>query len=164
MGEGRMPPGLKPDFSGLDIDRISALLSSRRTSLSMHRTRMSADRTLMSVVRTSLSLIGFGFTIFQFFRFLRQSVEAAAKVPATAPRTFGIALVLFGVAMLALGIWNHLRFMVHLRRVRRELAEAQLIQTEDTFPISTTLVIAVLLLIAGLVAYFNMLGHAGTGP
>jgi putative membrane protein len=42
---------------------------------------MSADRTLMSVVRTSLSLIGFGFTIFQFFRYLRQSVEAAQKIP-----------------------------------------------------------------------------------
>jgi hypothetical protein len=28
MGEGRLPPGLKPDFSGFDVDQVSALLSS----------------------------------------------------------------------------------------------------------------------------------------
>jgi putative membrane protein len=164
MGEGGIPPGIEPDLSGLEASRISMLLTSRQTALSLHRTRMSADRTLMSVVRTSLSLIGFGFTIFQFFRYLRQSVPAAQQISSTAARTFGMALVLFGVAMLVLGIWNHIRFMVHLRAVRRELAEAKLIQAEDTFPISTTLLIAVLLLLAGLVAYFNMLGQATSGP
>jgi putative membrane protein len=163
MGKGQIPPGIEPEFSDLDAGSVSMLLASRQTALSLHRTRMSADRTLMSVVRTSLSLIGFGFTIFQFFRYLRQSVPAAQQISSSHARTFGMALVLFGVAMLILGIWNHIIFMLHLRAVRRELAEAKLIQAKDKFPLSTTLLIAVLLLISGLVAYFNMLGQPTAG-
>jgi|SRR5215831_1306999 len=160
MSEGDMPPGLQPDFSGLDIGRVSALLSSRRTGMSLHRTRMSADRTLMSVVRTSLALIGFGFTIFQFFRYLRQSVGEQAGLSPGAPRTFAMTLVLLGIVMLTLGILNHVRFMVHLRFVRRELADAKLIQAQDTFPLSTTLVVAAALWVAGLVAFLYMAGRA----
>jgi len=158
--EKKQPPKLQPDFSGLDLDQTSALLSSRRTQLSLHRTRMSADRTLMSVVRTSLSLIGFGFTIFQFFRTLKQSIETAPKVAGASPRAFGITLVLLGVGTLALGIWNHLHFMWHLRKTRNELADAGLIEKQDTFPVSTTLVVATALLIAGIVAYFDMMSRA----
>ena len=164
MTQGRMPPGLKPDFTGMDSGGVSMLLSSRRTQASLHRTRMSADRTLMSVVRTSLSLIGFGFTIFQFFRSLRQSVIAAAeRIPVGAAKTFGMTLVLLGVGTLVLGIWGHTRFMLHLRAMRRELAEANLIQAEDVFPVSTTLVIAVLLLFAGITAFVYMLLRASPG-
>lgn len=165
MSEGRMPPGLKPDFTSMDSGVVSMLLSSRRTQLSLHRTRMGADRTLMSVVRTSLSLIGFGFTIFQFFRSLRQSVEVAAeKIPVNAAKNFGMALVLLGVGMLVLGIAGHIRFMWNLRKMRRELAEAGLIQADDVFPLSTTLVIALGLLVAGIVAFINMLSRAVPGP
>ncbi len=53
--------------------------------------------------------------------------------------------------------------MWHLRAARRELADTSLILAEDTFPISTTLVIASALLIVGRVAYFHMLGNAA-GP
>lgn len=113
----------------------------------------------MSVVRTSLSLIGFGFTIFQFFRFLRQSIEAAHTISSTAPRTFGMTLVLLGVAMLTLGVLIYVRFMVHLRSMRKELADAKLIQAQDTFPLSTTLVIAAALWVAGMVAFIYMLGR-----
>jgi Cu/Ag efflux protein CusF len=66
----------------------SFLLGSRRTRLSFQRTRMSADRTLMSIVRTAPSLIGFGFTIFHFFRRLRESAGAQV-VPVGAARNFG---------------------------------------------------------------------------
>jgi putative membrane protein len=163
MGEGRFPSGLKPDFSGFDVDRLSALLSSRRTQLSLHRTRMSADRTLMSVVRTSLSLIGFGFTIFQFFRYLRQSVEVAQKIPIGGASHLGMTLVLLGVALLVLGIWDHVKFMLHLRAMRRELGDAGLIQAEDTFPLSTTLVVATLLLVTGIASFVYMLGRTA-GP
>jgi putative membrane protein len=165
MGEGRMPPGLKPDFTGMNSGEVSMLLASRRTQVSLHRTRMSADRTLMSVVRTALSLIGFGFTIFQFFRSLRQSIPAMAeKVSVSDAKNFGMTLVLLGVGMLVLGISGHARFMWHLRKMRSELAEAGLIQAEDVFPVSTTLVIATALLIAGIVAFVDMLGRAVPGP
>jgi hypothetical protein len=70
-----------------------------------------------------------------------------------------MTLVLLGVAMLMLGIWNHVHFMWHLRALRRELAEAALIQAEDTFPVSTTLVVAAALLATGIVSFVYMLGR-----
>src|SRR5687767_8045950 len=81
-----------------------------RTALAFQRTRMSADRTLMAVIRTSLSLIGFGFTIYQFFRYLREAAGAPHLLRIEAPRKFGLALVILGVVMLSLGIWRHLSF------------------------------------------------------
>ena len=86
---------------GMDSDRTSVELSSRRTGMSFQRTRMSAERTLMSVIRTSLSLIGFGFTIFQVFQKLH---DAQVLKSSMAPRRFGEALVIIGIAMLISGI------------------------------------------------------------
>ena len=164
MSEGRMPAGLKPDFSGMNSGEVSMLLASRRTQAALHRTRMSADRTLMSVVRTSLSLIGFGFTIFQFFRSLRESIPSMTeKISVSAAKNFGMTLVLLGVGLLVLGIAGHVRFMWHLRKMRRELSDAGLIQVEDVFPLSTTLVIALALLVAGIVSFVNMLMRAVPG-
>src|SRR6187455_1470362 len=96
-------------------DQISVELSSRRTGMSFQRTRMSADRTLMSVIRTALSLISFGFTIFQVFEKAR---EHSLITHATAPRNFGITLVLLGIVMLVGGIGYHIQFMAHLRKQR----------------------------------------------
>ena len=114
-----------------DTDRISVELSSRRTGMSFQRTRMSADRTLMSVIRTSLSLISFGFTIYQVFDKLR---AAGSITHAGAPRNFGVALVLLGIAMLVLGIVYHVQFMVGLREERRTMAAAGLVHAESHFP------------------------------
>ncbi|HZD94665.1 MAG TPA: hypothetical protein VE133_10455 [Candidatus Sulfotelmatobacter sp.] len=36
--------------------------------------------------------------------------------------------------MLALGIWSHISFKLKLRAWRHELAEAQVIVAQDTFP------------------------------
>src|SRR5262245_25210422 len=110
---------INPELSNHEIDLTSAELSSRRTALSFQRTRMSADRTLMAVIRTSLSLIGFGFTIYQFFRYLRESAGETQLVRDIAPRNFGVALVLLGVGMLLLGIWKHVAFMFELRAERK---------------------------------------------
>lgn len=142
-----------------DSDHLSVELSSRRTGMSFQRTRLSADRTLMSVIRTSLSLIGFGFTIFQFFQKLH---EAGAVKSAGAPRRFGEALVLLGVAMLVLGIGYHVAFMKGLRDERERLKSMGLIHAESAYPVSLTLLTAVLLLIFGLLAIGSM--YFGIGP
>mgnify|MGYP001298475909 CR=1 FL=1 len=139
-------------------DRISVELSSRRTDLSLQRTRLGADRTLMAVIRTSLSLIGFGFTIFQMFQKL---VEAEILKHALAPRNFGIALVSLGIGALILGIAYHVRFMLELRRERVHLKDDGLIHGESRFPVSQTLIIAVLLLTLGLFAIVSMLFSVG---
>jgi putative membrane protein len=139
--------------------KINTELSSRRTGMSFQRTRMSADRTLMSVIRTSLSLIGFGFTIFQFFQKL-QTGNLLRPDSGTA-RNFGFSLVLLGVVMLVIGIWYHVHFMLGLRHRRREMTSAGLIHAQSEYPLSLTLIVAVLLLFIGILAVVGIVFGAG---
>lgn len=144
----KAPVASKP-FSDPSVD-----LAARRTGMSFQRTRMSADRTLMSVIRTSLSLISFGFTIFQLFNKLSQAKVVAAGIGTV--RIFGAALVLLGVVMLILGIGYHLAFMKGLREERRRMIEEGLVHGESRYPVSMTLIVAVLLLVIGLFAVANI--------
>jgi putative membrane protein len=139
-------------------DAVSVELSSRRTGMSFQRTRMSADRTLMSVIRTSLALISFGFTIYQFFARL---IDTNVIRNANAGRNFGIALVVLGVAMVILGIAYHVHFMHGLRNLREELTEEGVIHGQSGFPVSLTLIIALLLLGLGLLAIASMVFDVG---
>jgi putative membrane protein len=144
--------------SGSSSDKISMELSARRTGMSFQRTRMSADRTLMSVIRTALSLISFGFTIYQVFQRLR---DAGTFAHTSAPRNFGVTLVLLGIVMLVIGIIYHIQFMIGLRRERDDMREAGLIHGDSGYPVSFTLVTAVVLLVIGLIAIFSMVFHVG---
>jgi putative membrane protein len=141
-----------------DAGRINTELSSRRTGMSFQRTRMSADRTLMSVIRTSLSLIGFGFTIFQIFQKLH---ETQVLKSSEAALHFGVALVLLGIAMLLVGIGYHVSFMVGLRRERAAMKADGLVHAESQFPVSLTLMVALLLLAIGFLAIVSMVFHVG---
>lgn len=132
----------------------STELSRRRTGMSFQRTRMSADRTLMSVIRTSLSLISFGFTIYQVFEKLESS---DLLKNANAPRNFGMALLLLGIAMMASGIVYHVAFMRGLRRTREQMTKDGLIHGESEFPPSFTLIVAVLLLLIGIATVMGLL-------
>jgi putative membrane protein len=147
------------EFAGMNIDLLSAELSSRRTGLSFQRTRMSADRTLMSVIRTSLSLIGFGFTIYTFFRSLQG--PAPSVVPVNAARNFGLTLIAMGVGLLFLGIIYHLRFMKQLRAERKQMIDEGLMHGQLSYPVSLTLIGATLLLLVGLVAIFSLVSRVG---
>lgn len=143
------------------FDDPSVELSARRTGMSFHRTRMSADRTLMSVIRTSLALISFGFTIFEFFSRLE---ESGVITKLQAPRNFGAALVYLGVGMICAGIIFHVQYMRALRRIRAQLIEEGLVHGETSFPISLTLVVALLLLALGIwviVSFFMSRGPFG---
>lgn len=139
-------------------DDVSVELAARRTGMSFQRTRMSADRTLMSVIRTSLSLIGFGFTIYQVFEKL---FEAQVLRSSAAPRRFGEALVLLGIAMLVLGIGYHIAFMIELRHRREQLRREGLIHAASGFPASLTLIVAIALLGIGIAAAVSMTSNAG---
>jgi uncharacterized membrane protein YidH (DUF202 family) len=141
----------------LSTDRTE--MSMRRTGMSFQRTRMSADRTLMSVIRTSLSLIGFGFTIFQFFEKLKDA--KILPVDAQSPHNFGTALVALGIVMLVMGIVYHLQFMRGLREERVAMAQEGLIHAQSNFPVSLTLIIALVLLLIGLAAISSMVFRVG---
>jgi putative membrane protein len=128
-------------------------LAARRTGMAFQRTRMAADRTLMAVMRTSLSLIGFGFTIFQFFQKLTQ---AGSITRDHAARRFGMALVVLGITMLVGGIWYHLSYMTELRRMRAAMKADGTLYAESQFPVSLSLLTAVLLLVLGVFAIASM--------
>jgi inner membrane protein YidH len=152
-------PIRSPVTAASAADQISVELSERRTGMSFQRTRMSADRTLMSVIRTSLSLISFGFTIFQFFQHLRDSAVLAGG--AHAARNFGLALLWLGVAMLVLGIGYHAMFMRGLRLERTKMREAGLVHAESQFPVSLTLIVALVLLLIGMLAIASVVFQFG---
>jgi putative membrane protein len=141
-----------------DTDRISVELASRRTGMSFQRTRLSADRTLMSVIRTSLSLISFGFTIFQVFEKAHQAEIIRSSLAA---RNFGQALVMLGTLMLGLGIVYHVQFMAGLRLERAQMKADGLIHGESAFPVSLTLVTALVLLAIGLFSIASTVFNAG---
>lgn len=132
-------------------------LSARRTGMSFQRTRMSTDRTLMSVMRTSISLISFGFTIGQFFERLREAKILPQE--SAAPRNFGVALVALGIAMLVLGIIYHLHYMRTLRAERIAMTQEGLIHGESPYPVSLTLLIALVMLTLGILAIISMTTH-----
>lgn len=126
--------------------------------MSIQRTQLSAERTMMSVVRTSLSLIGFGFTIYQFFRQLQQEHFRGRE---NAPRNFGLALILLGLAILLVGMVSHRHFILGLRRAREEMISEGLIREGPPLPISYTMVIAVLLFSIGVLAIASVVLHVG---
>ena len=138
---------LSTQRTGMSTQRTE--MSMRRTGMSIHRTRMSADRTLMSVIRTSLSLIGFGFTIYQTFEKLH---DAQVIHNANAPRNFGLSLIVLGVLLLIGGLFHHVQFARELRHTRGVMIGDKLIHGETVYPISTTLLIALGLLLVGLLA------------
>lgn len=151
-------PALSDSTKGRISHDASTELSSRRTGMSFQRTRLSAERTLMSVVRTSLSMISFGFTIYSFFGHLQQE-NVLRRTPA--PRNFGMALIILGVSILTVGLAYHLAFMRQLRRERALLAQEGLIHAESGFPVSYTLIVAVMLLLLGITALANAEFHFG---
>lgn len=127
-------------------DDLGTDLSSRRTSMAFQRTRLAADRTLMAVIRTSLSMMSFGFTIHQ----LAQKLKSRGVLDSDgSERTFGGALIVVAIALLAMGIVYHLRFMHQMRQERKAMVAEGQLHAHDQFPPSMTLVTAFLLLVVG---------------
>jgi putative membrane protein len=77
------------------------------TQLAVERTTLAHERTLMAWVRTSVSLISFGFTIYKFFQYLRQSEQASHVASALNPRRFGMAMIVLGLFMLVAATVQH---------------------------------------------------------
>ena len=75
---------------------------------------------------------------------------------AHAPRNFGIALVALGIVMLIVGIIYHVQFMIGLRPTRAAMTADGLIHGESRFPMSLTLITALVLLVIGVAAIVSM--------
>jgi putative membrane protein len=85
------------------------------TKLAVDRTRLAYDRTLLAWVRTATSLISFGFTIYNFFDYLRGD-KAPAHHGLFGPREFAMVMIITGILALALATIDHRRHMVSLRQ------------------------------------------------
>jgi len=76
------------------------------THFSWINTRLAIERTFLSWLRTAISLIGFGFTIVQFFSRL-QGMGTQRVVAPSAPRYFGLALIVTGIGALLVAIGQY---------------------------------------------------------
>ena len=120
-----------------------ALLDEERTDLSYQRTLMSHERTLMAWVRTSLAMTTFGFSLFSFFQYVSDEDGAAVSM-FLGPRSF--ALILIGLSTVMLGAAS-VEHYVAIRRLHRG----------RTPPRSLALVVALLLMVLGAVAFISAL-------
>jgi putative membrane protein len=119
--------------------------------LALDRTRLASERTLMAWIRTSLSMISFGFTIYKFFEYLKQSTDAKlSNWHPTGTANMGRMLVVLGICLLVPACIQH--FLL-LRRLHQS--------TVVRMPVSFAFIAAGLLSILGLGALLNMFFHVG---
>ncbi len=125
-------------------------MADQKTYPAYERSRLAAERTLMARVRTSLSMIGFGFTIFKFFQYLRESGPPSPAFPDHRSRNFGLALVILGVILLGLATVEYIVFT-------RGLA----MEAGRRFPKSTALAGALIITLLGLLSLLDLLLRIG---
>lgn len=106
-------------------------------------TLMAAERTLLAWTRTSLSLITFGFTIYNFLRYLVQAGVSRNMDPEKGPRHFAAVMILLGVGFLAAA-------SVQYRAITRPLRSA------TAAPWRLALYLAVALALLGVAALVNV--------
>ena len=125
------------------------VLAEQRTDLALQRTIIAAERTLMAWIRTALSMIGFGFSIYNFFRYLPEEVAAGNVRRPQAPRNLAISLIALGTLALAAAAWQHLGF---LKAVGAS-------HTRHVWSISFVVALAVILI--GCLAFYGVLLRHG---
>jgi putative membrane protein len=138
--------------SAADTDRFTVKVTSD-SHFSWVRTRFSLERTMMSWLRTATALIGFGFAIVQFFERLQQTPEAHSAYLPNAPIFLGLALIACGVLALLVSIWQY-RWTVHYLWEGSFAPIAGMAREPMNSPV---LVIAILLILIGLFAFFAVL-------
>lgn len=149
--------------SGMIGGSQSTEMAANRTAMSFERTAMSAHRTLHAVMKTSLSLIGFGFTIFKFFTVLSTDY-IGEDFPEQAARNFGRAFMLLGIAILVWGIFEHYQTMAALRARKHHLHELGLVHSDMPLRLTSSMVLALLLLLTGILAFSNIVFSYSPSP
>jgi putative membrane protein len=125
------------------------VLAEQRTDLALHRSVIAAERTLMAWIRTALSMIGFGFTIYKFFQYLPEEIASGTVRRPQAPRNLGLTLIALGTLALAAAAWQHLHFLKQIGAPQREGMW------------SISFVVAVVVVLIGLLAFFGVLLRHG---
>lgn len=97
------------------------------TKLALERTRLAYERTLMAWVRTATSLISFGFTIYKFFQYLRESQQIPPDTgKVLGARGFALLMIGTGLAALTAATIEHRRNVQALKSRYHDLVPASL--------------------------------------
>ena len=114
-----------------------------QVELALERTLAAYERTLLAWIRTAASLITFGFALYQFFEHLDQQDPHRVRNQLLTARTFGVLMIVVGIAALGLATLQNRRAM---KRLERQCPEA---------PFPFGLLLAALISILGLAALFE---------
>jgi len=83
--------------SANDLAAQRTEMALERTHEAFERTRLAHERTLLAWVRTATSLISFGFTIYKFFQYMRESNPAPETHRLLDPRAVALVMISLGV-------------------------------------------------------------------
>ncbi len=119
--------------------------------LALERTRLAADRTLMAWLRTALSMITFGFTVYKFLQYLQADLGSRPMrlLRDQGPRNLGLTLIGLGTFSLIIACIQHWKYLKKLR------------PDQPYKPLSLTLIVAWVVGVIGLLAFFSILFSYG---
>src|SRR5262245_27203609 len=109
--------------------------------LAIERTRIAHERTLMAWIRTSMSMVTFGFTISELFGYLGE-ITGKSLIGGAGPRIFGLGLIILGTVALIGAAIQH------------TLSLRQLVEPGERPKLSLALLVAVLMIVGGVLAFF----------
>jgi putative membrane protein len=125
-------------------------LGSTQTHLAWMRTRMTLESTLAAWVRTATSLIAFGFAIVQFFEHFNETRGLSGQHLA---RYVGLVLIGTGSLATAVAVWDYHKALRYLAsEAFRGVAGVPGLRR-----VLPAMVVAVLLCLVGLLAFFTIL-------
>lgn len=90
------------------MEEETVRLAKQRTGLAVQRNRMSNERTFLSWIRTGLASVGGGIVVIRLLGFEDPSHQLASHI-------VGILLVLLGVGIFVMSLFEYLRNSKHLR-------------------------------------------------
>lgn len=87
------------------------------------RLRLGLETTLLAWLRTGLALMGFGFVLARFGLFLQELGAGGHATPRQIhlSLTFGVLLILLGVAVTVAAAWMHYPHFIHTRSGETDL-------------------------------------------
>jgi putative membrane protein len=133
----------------IDPPQLRAAGADASSRLALDRTRLAYERTMLSWVRTATALITFGFAIYNFHSIANASGQQSFRL--LGPHGFGLSMG--GIGLLALLMAT----LEHRSAIRDLRAQYPLEHHYPYMPRSRARVLAALIALLGLMAFFIMI-------